>query len=87
MSISDRVVIMNQGEIEQIGRPEKIFAAPETAFVADFMGFDNHFKAAVVSVRDSKLTVNWGLRSHRTALACQVRITPARRPGSDLFSR
>ncbi|MDE2638137.1 MAG: ABC transporter ATP-binding protein [Chloroflexota bacterium] len=60
MSISDRVVVMNQGDIEQIGRPESIFAAPETAFVADFMGFDNHFNAAVVSVRDSLLTVNWG---------------------------
>ena len=60
MSISDRVVVMNQGEIEQIGTPESIFAAPETAFVADFMGFDNHFSATVESVRDSKLTVNWG---------------------------
>ena len=60
MSISDRVVVMNQGKIEQIGTPESIFAAPETSFVADFMGFDNHFSATVVSVRDSKLTVNWG---------------------------
>ena len=39
MSISDRVVVMNQGEIEQKGTPENIFAAPETVFVADFMGF------------------------------------------------
>lgn len=60
MSISDRVVVMNQGEIEQMGTPEDIFAAPETVFVADFMGFDNHFTAAVVSVLDGKLTVNWG---------------------------
>ena len=60
MSISDRVVVMNQGEIEQMGTPESIFAAPETVFVADFMGFDNHFNAAVLSVQDSKLTVNWG---------------------------
>ncbi len=60
MSISDRVVVMNQGEIEQMGAPEDIFATPETAFVADFMGFDNHFNAAVVSVQGSMLTVNWG---------------------------
>ena len=60
MSISDRVVVMNQGEIEQIGTPESIFAAPETLFVADFMGFDNRFNATVESVRDSKLTVKWG---------------------------
>ncbi len=60
MSISDRVVVMNQGAIEQIGTPEQIFAAPETVFVADFMGFDNHFSAAVLSVKDGKLTVDWG---------------------------
>ncbi len=60
MSISDRVVVMNQGKIEQIGSPERIFAAPETVFVADFMGFDNRFNAAVESVQADKLTVNWG---------------------------
>ena len=60
MSISDRVVVMNHGEIEQFGAPESIFSAPETAFVADFMGFDNHFSAAVESARDGKLKVNWG---------------------------
>ncbi|MCY3834721.1 MAG: ABC transporter ATP-binding protein [Chloroflexi bacterium] len=60
MSISDRVVVMNQGDIEQVGTPESIFATPETAFVADFMGFDNHFSAAVDSVHDNQLTVNWG---------------------------
>ena len=60
MSISDRVVVMNRGAIEQTGTPESIFAAPETAFVADFMGFDNHFQAEVLSVRGKQLTVNWG---------------------------
>ena len=60
MSISDRVVVMNHGEIEQIGTPESIFAAPETVFVADFMGFDNRFSAAVLSARADKLTVDWG---------------------------
>ena len=60
MSISDRVVVMNQGEIEQIGIPENIFAAPETVFVAGFMGFDNHFSAIVESVQDRKLRVKWG---------------------------
>lgn len=60
MSISDRVVVMNQGEIEQMGKPERIYAAPETVFVADFMGFDNHFSAAVESAQDDRLTVKWG---------------------------
>ncbi len=60
LSISDRVVVMNQGRIEQVGSPERIFAAPETAFVADFMGFDNRFSAAVESAGAGKLSVDWG---------------------------
>ena len=60
MTISDRVVVMNHGEIEQIGTPESIFAAPETVFVADFMGFDNRFSAAVLAAEADKLTVDWG---------------------------
>ena len=60
MSISDRVVVMNDGAIEQIGAPERIFAAPETVFVADFMGFDNRFSVVVESVQAGNLRVSWG---------------------------
>lgn len=40
-SISDRVVIMNGGEIEQLNTPEEIYDFPRTSFVADFVGFKN----------------------------------------------
>ncbi len=43
LTLSDRIVVMNKGQIEQIGPPEEIFQTPRTAFVADFMGFDNRF--------------------------------------------
>jgi putative spermidine/putrescine transport system ATP-binding protein len=42
-SISDRVVVMKDGEIEQLDSPEKIYRNPETEFVADFVGFENFF--------------------------------------------
>ena len=42
-SISDRVVVMKDGEIEQLDSPEKIYRKPETEFVADFVGFENFF--------------------------------------------
>ena len=50
LSLSDRVIVMNRGEIEQMGPPEEIFHHPQTAFVAQFMGFDNRFEAEVVQV-------------------------------------
>ncbi|MFK7996444.1 MAG: ABC transporter ATP-binding protein [Granulosicoccus sp.] len=46
MSLADRIVVMNQGVVEQIGTPENIYNAPETQFVADFVGFENIFKLA-----------------------------------------
>jgi iron(III) transport system ATP-binding protein len=38
MSMADRIVVMNQGVIEQIGTPAEIYARPATEFVADFIG-------------------------------------------------
>jgi len=38
MSISDRVVVMNRGEIEQIGTPRELYARPANRFVASFIG-------------------------------------------------
>ncbi len=38
MSISDRVAVMNDGRIEQVGTPEAVFQRPESRFVADFLG-------------------------------------------------
>nr|WP_245576063.1 ABC transporter ATP-binding protein [Haloplanus natans] len=38
MSISDRVAVMNDGRIEQVGDPEQVFQQPESRFVAGFLG-------------------------------------------------
>ncbi|PRI10771.1 ABC transporter ATP-binding protein [Leucobacter massiliensis] len=40
-AISDRIVIMNGGRIEQAGTPREIFSSPETRYVADFVGYEN----------------------------------------------
>jgi spermidine/putrescine ABC transporter ATP-binding subunit len=39
--MSDRIVVMNKGRIEQIGEPDSIYRRPKTAFVADFLGLAN----------------------------------------------
>ncbi len=41
LRMSDIVVVMNQGYIQQIGTPESIYNEPENAFVADFIGDSN----------------------------------------------
>lgn len=41
LAMADRIVVMKQGHIEQIGTPEEIYAAPQTAFVAKFVGRAN----------------------------------------------
>ena len=41
LTMADRIVVMNQGVIEQIGTPEEIYRQPATMFVADFIGSMN----------------------------------------------
>ena len=48
LAISDRVIVMNVGVIEQIGTPEQIYNRPRSRFVADFVGSANLFKGKVV---------------------------------------
>ena len=48
LTMSDTIVVMNQGYIQQIGSPERIYNEPENAFVADFIGDSNIFDATMV---------------------------------------
>lgn len=52
LAISDRVVIMNAGNIEQVGTPSDIFDRPATRYVADFIGFENILTVEDVSEGD-----------------------------------
>jgi spermidine/putrescine transport system ATP-binding protein len=47
LSLSDRIAVMNDGNIEQIGSPKEIYDHPTTPFVADFIGDTNLLKGAV----------------------------------------
>jgi len=62
MTLSDRIVVMNQGEIEQVGTPEEIYARPKTRFVADFIGKQTNFLMGEVVEKDGgNVKVNvWG---------------------------
>lgn len=48
LTMSDTIVVMNQGYIQQIGTPEKIYNEPENAFVADFIGDSNIIASTMI---------------------------------------
>ena len=47
LSFADRIAVMNEGQIEQIGTPEEVYYKPETKFVAQFLGRTNLFEGNV----------------------------------------
>ena len=53
MSLSDRIVVMNQGRIEQIGTPQETYERPASAFVSQFLGKTNDFAATIDRSRAS----------------------------------
>ena len=59
MAMADRIVIMNQGRVEQIGTPQEIYDRPNTMFVADFIG------APPMSFLDVQASLQRGDRSIR----------------------
>lgn len=60
LAVSDHVVVMNHGKIEQSGAPHEIFANPNSAWVADFVGFDNIFTVEGVDNEAGQIDVAGG---------------------------
>jgi putative spermidine/putrescine transport system ATP-binding protein len=58
LSLSDQIVVMNNGRTEQIGNPFAIYNFPKTTFVASFVGTLNTLPATVVDAAQRKLRVN-----------------------------
>ena len=56
-AMADRVVIMNEGEIQQVGTPMDVYRAPRTRFVADFVGTNNIVEGVVRLAPKDKCTV------------------------------
>ena len=57
LSLSDRVVVMSEGRIEQIGTPFEIYNFPATAFVASFVGTLNLVAAGVIDAGPGRLSL------------------------------
>jgi spermidine/putrescine transport system ATP-binding protein len=92
MSMSDRVVVMNDGRIEQSGSPVEIYRRPRSPFVARFLGMSNVVEATVTAAADGWIELSGtGLPLRvpspaRAPLAGQ-RVTAVIRPDSFEISR
>ncbi|HCR56673.1 MAG TPA: Fe3+/spermidine/putrescine ABC transporter ATP-binding protein [Raoultella sp.] len=54
--MADRIAVLNNGRIEQLGTPEEIYQRPATPFVADFMGADNKINSRDIRTLDG---IHW----------------------------
>ena len=85
LSISDRVVVMYEGQMEQVGTPFEIYNFPQTAFVASFVGTLNAVEAEVIDPKANTLRIDGvhfqaakGLEEKRAGDKVMVAIRPER---------
>lgn len=62
LTMSDSIIVMRQGRVEQEGRPRELFERPATRFVADFMGMENILDGILTSFKGDRGTVKVGAR-------------------------
>ncbi len=85
LTMSDRIAVMSQGRVEQVGPPKQIYEEPATAYVADFLGVSNLMEATAggptgggcaVKLGDFDLVAGQGENDSRGA--CKITIRPER---------
>jgi spermidine/putrescine transport system ATP-binding protein len=98
LTMSDRIAVMNRGEVEQVGVPEDVYERPATTFVAGFIGVSNLMPGTVASANGDRATVELeagvnveahsnglssGERCHAVVRPEKLRITRAEEPPPD----
>ena len=83
LSLSDRIVVMNNGRVEQVGTPFEIYNFPRTSFVASFVGTLNVLRGQVADPAGGKIVVDGqeviaarGLERVHAGDACSVALRP-----------
>jgi len=65
MAMADKIVLLRDGMIEQAGTPQQMYGAPESLFVAEFMGNNNKLTGQIAEVEGSNATIagkGWSLK-------------------------
>lgn len=57
LAVSDRILIMNKGVLQQIGSPQDIYNRPNNVFVADFIGKSNILKGKIVDIDNEEVII------------------------------
>jgi putative spermidine/putrescine transport system ATP-binding protein len=57
LSLADRLVVMREGRVQQVGTPDELYESPTSWYVADFMGYRNILTATVVSASGGEVVV------------------------------
>ncbi len=78
LEVADRVVVMNQARIEQVGTPEEVFHQPASEFVMEFLGQVNVFHSRVSngSVRLGELTFDYPSHPHKQERPATIYMRP-----------
>ena len=66
LTMSDRIVVMNGGRIQQIGTPTQIYDRPDNTFVANFVGESNLFQATIMEITNGLAHVETDTGMHLT---------------------
>ena len=79
--MSDRLAVMNDGRVEQVGPPEQVYSAPDTAYVAGFLGSANVLDVQVLGADGDAVSCSLGpaadpLHRRRDPWSGQGRRTP-----------
>ena len=64
MAISDRILLLNNGKIEQQGTPQEMYGSPTTLFTAEFMGSNNRLPGKIVALEGDRARIegkDWAL--------------------------
>lgn len=59
LTMSDRIVVMNEGRVEQSGTPEELYHHPASRFVAEFIGETNLFSGKVKNIEGDRVAIEW----------------------------
>lgn len=58
LTMSDRIVVLNEGKVQQMGTPDEIYHTPKNRFVATFMGESNLFTGEIVQIEQGNATID-----------------------------
>jgi sulfate transport system ATP-binding protein len=74
LELADRVVVMNEGQIEQVGTPDEVFHDPSTEFVTTFLGQVNLFRGRVEGGKLHFATLTWDTPENAGTTAGPARV-------------